>query len=836
MKRKTSQKPRKPEPRPGAPIQVPQPAPAPLPKAAVAVPQAELVQLFGFFQTGRHAEMEAAARALLDRHPLDGQVWKAQGIAQMLQGKDALAALQRASELQPGDAEILSALGGSWAARGELRQAAACYRQALHAQPGFAQAHSNLGDVLTRLGDAAAAEATCRQALALQPGMASAHLNLGNALMAQHRVEAAIASYQQALAARPGLAEAHQALGLAFKQQGAMEPAIQSLQEAARIRPLHAGTHDQLGIVLHASGQLEAAASSLRTALGLKPEAAATHVHLANVLLDLGQAGQAVDHYQQALDAQPAQAEWLVNLALALTATGHEDLALWRLQQALQLQPESAVVHGNLGNALLAQGRVGQARAHLEKAVALEPNLAAARRNLAHLLKTAGQPGPALAQLLQALALPEAPLALHSEALFVQNYLPLAQVPLAQRLQGARRFGQAAAARAGAFTHWPNLPTPDKPLRVGLVSADLRDHPVGYFLESVLAAWAAGSAAQGQRLTVVAYANQHEADATTQRLRASCHAWRQVLNLDDTALARQVRQDGIDVLIDLSGHTRRNRLPMLACKPAPVQASWLGYCATTGLAAMDAYIADPWIVPAGSEAAFTERVVRLPESFLCFTPPSTPVPVGPLPALQGGLRFACFNQLAKMGDEVVALWAQVLLALPGSQLALQAQPLQDESVQAEVRARFARHGIAPQRLLLWPAQADRAAYLAAYAQVDIALDPFPYPGGTTSLEALWMGVPVLSLPGASALSRQGASILHNLGLADWVATDAQDYVARAVRHATDLPALAALRQGLRARLLRSPLCDAPRFAGHLAQCLRGLWADWCAKAPSSGQA
>lgn len=802
----------------------------------MAAPQAELASLLGFFQKGRHAEMEATAQALLARYPTDGQVWKALGIARMLQGKDALTALQRAGGLMPGDAEILSALGGSWAARGDLQQAAACYRQAVRARPEFAQVHSNLGDVLTRLGDAAAAEISCRQALALQPGMASAHLNLGNALMALHRVEAAIASYRQALAAQPGLAQAHHALGLAFKEQGALEQAAQCLQQAAKIRPHHAGTHEQLGIVLYASGQLEAAASSLRNALRLKPEAAATQFHLANVLLDLGQAAQAVDHYQQALAAQPAQVEWRVNLALALAASGRQDLAITHLRQALERQPESALVHGNLGNALLAQGRAGLARAHLEKAVELEPGLGMARRNLAHLLKTIGHPELAIRQLQKALELPDASLDLHSEILFVQNYLPVAQVPLQQRLDAARRFGRAAARRASAYNHWPNLPAPDKPLRVGLVSADLRDHPVGYFLESVLAAWAAGPPMPGHRLTVVAYANQHEADATTLRLQASCHAWRPVAKLDDSALAQLVREDGIDVLIDLSGHTRRNRLPMLAFKPAPVQASWLGYCATTGLDAMDAYIADPWIAPAGSEAAFTERIVRLPESFLCFTPPSTAVPVSPLPALQGGLRFACFNQLAKLGDEVVTLWAQVLLAVPDSQLVLQAQPLQDESVQTEVLARFARQGIAPQRLMLRPAQADRADYLAAYSQVDIALDPFPYPGGTTSLEALWMGVPVLSLVGTTALSRQGASILHNLGLADWVATDAQDYVARAARHAADLPALAALRQDLRPRLLRSPLCDAPRFAGHLAQCLRGLWADWCAKAPGGGQA
>ena len=779
--------------------------------------------------------MEAAAIDLVARYAGDGQAWKALGVAQLSQGKNAVEALQRACALRPTDAEALGTLGGALAAQGDLQRAAACYREALHAQPRLAPLHSNLGDVLTRLGDGVAAEASCRQALLLQPGLASAHLNLGNALVAQGRIDAAIASYRQALALQPALAEAHHALGLAFKQQGELEQAAQCLLQAIHCRPRHAGTHIQLGLILHAAGKLDAAAASLRSALQLQPGASTTHFYLANVLLDQGRPQEATTHYSQSLDLRPGQAEVMVNLGVALTATGRHAEAVASLQQALVLQPGSAMAHGNLGNTWLAMGEVTPARTHLEQAVVLAPSSGMAHRNLAHLLKTAGQPGQALHHLQHALDLPDAPLAVHSEVLFVQNYLPLAQAPQADRLALARRFGEAAARVARPYTTWPNPRVPGKTLRLGLVSADLRDHPVGYFLESVLAAWAAPASQQtASRMAVVAYANQGAGDATTKRLQAHCGIWRAVADLDDAALARQVRDDGIDVLIDLSGHTRHNRLPMLAYRPAPVQVSWLGYCATTGLDAVDAYIADPWIVPPGGESAFTEKVVRLPETFLCFTPPAVDVPISPLPALHGGLRFGCFNQLAKMSDEVVSVWAQVLHSVPDSRLVLQAQALQDESVRTEIGARFARHSIPSGRLVLQPAQADRMAYLAAYHHVDIALDPFPYPGGTTTLEALWMGVPVLTLPGQTALSRQGASILHNLGLDDWVATDTQDYVARAARHAAQRPELAALRNNLRARLQRSPLCDAPRFANQLAQGLRALWVDWCDRTAKPG--
>jgi len=361
---------------------------------------------------------------------------------------------------------------------------------------------------------------------------------------------------------------------------------------------------------------------------------------------------------------------------------------------------------------------------------------------------------------------------------------------------------------------------------MGFVSADLRSHPVGYFLESVLAAL---STVAADRLAVHAYANQRQNDDVSVRLRQTCAAWLGVADLDDAALAQRIHSDGIDVLVDLSGHTRNNRLSMLAWKPAPVQVSWLGYCGTTGVDLVDAFLADPWIAPADIEPDYVERIVRLPECFLCFTPPAGPMIVGPSPALSDrAIHFGCFNQLAKINEEVVAVWAKILRAVPGSRLLLQSLALQDPAIRRGVAERFGRHGIDAARLGLQPAQ-GREDYLAAYHQVDIALDPFPYPGGTTTLEALWMGVPVLTLPGSTALSRQGLSVLQNLGLADWVANDADDYVARAVRHAADLRALAQLRQGLRQRLLDSPLCDAVSFAGHFEQALRGLWRGWCGR-------
>jgi predicted O-linked N-acetylglucosamine transferase (SPINDLY family) len=300
---------------------------------------------------------------------------------------------------------------------------------------------------------------------------------------------------------------------------------------------------------------------------------------------------------------------------------------------------------------------------------------------------------------------------------------------------------------------------------------------------------------------------------------------------------RRIRVDGIDILIDLSGHTAHNRLPMFAWKPAPVQASWLGYFATTGLAAMDYFIADPWTLPESMEAHFSEKIWRLPETRLCFTPPEFELALAPPPALVNGhLTFGGFNALPKMTEEVVALWARVLAAVPHSRLFLKAKQLKEASVRERTLDRFAAHGIDADRLIL-EASSPRADYLASYQRVDIALDPFPFPGGTTTVECLWMGVPVLTLPRESFLSRQGLGLLMNAGLANWVARDEDDYVARARAHASDLQGLARLHQGLRQQVLASPIFDARRFAGHFEAALRGMWTQWCAsREPGARQA
>ena len=467
--------------------------------------------------------------------------------------------------------------------------------------------------------------------------------------------------------------------------------------------------------------------------------------------------------------------------------------------------------------------------ASFRRAIEIRPDNADAHVGLSNVWKSLGEFESALKCIHRSLELdPDCVLA-HNNLLFIHNYV--ADQPAALLLADAQRFGEVATRLARPYTDWPNSPKPERPLRAGFVSGDLCDHPVGYFLESVLAALS--SQASG-RLELFAYPNRSCDDVTSKRIQANCKGWHPAVWLSDEALARRIRDDEVDILIDLSGHTAHNRLSVFAWKPAPVQVSWLGYFATTGVAAVDYFIADHWTLPPDQEAHFTEQIWRLPESRLCFTPPDAEVAVSPLPALTNDyITFGSFNNLSKMNDAVVALWAQVLHAVPGSRLFLKYQQLAEASVRQRTCERFAVHGIAPERLI-FEDYVPRANYLAAYQRVDIALDPFPFPGGTTTVEALWMGVPVLTLAGERFLSRQGVGLLMNAGLPEWVASDPRDYVARAVSHASDLQRLASLRSGLRQQVLASPIFDAPRFAQHFEAALRGMWQTWCSRDASAG--
>jgi predicted O-linked N-acetylglucosamine transferase (SPINDLY family) len=691
-------------------------------------------------------------------------------------------------------ADDLLAQGLELEQQGRPEEALRRYDQAIVLAPDFARAHFSRGTILLDRGDAQDALEAFARAVQYKPDSAGTHFNIGSAhaRLAQH--EAAARAYRQALGFKPDFVDAEIALGAALEELGQDEAALESYRRALKIKPDHAQAHEKQ----------------------------------ADLLKRLERTSELAIAYRQMLELDPDNVDIVYSLGLVLRSLGQLRDAATHLRRAAELKPDFVNTHCHLGDIFMALRLFGEAAASYSKAIQLEPQNAEVHHNLGAAFKDLDQLDDALKSYRNALTIkPDFPIA-QSNLLLTQHFLP--GLSPEQLRDEAQRFGAMVSRLAPPPASLRNHADPDRRLRVGLVSADLRSHPVAYFIESVLEALSTEAAG---RLELFAYSNSPDADDVTERLKGHLQGWYLAVGQPDEVLARRIRADGIDILIDLSGHTGKNRLPVFAWKAAPVQISWLGYFATTGVEAIDYLIADPWTLPPELESHFTEEILRLPETRLCFTPPPHNVEVTPLPALRNGyVTFACFNSLSKMNDAVVALWARVLHAVPGSRLRLAASPDQQIRWQHAVAERFAIHGISAERLHVLSA-GPRAAYLATYQEVDIALDPFPYTGGTTSAEALWMGVPVLTLAGKSFLSRQGVGLLMNAGLPEWVAEDADDYVRRAVSHAADLPRLASLRAGMRQQVLASPLFDAPRFSRHFEEALRSVWRKWCVRQAAS---
>ncbi len=598
-------------------------------------------------------------------------------------------------------------------------------------------------------------------------------------------------------------------------QAGRLSDAEALYRRILRADPRHPQALHLLGVLVHRLGRHDQAVELISEAIALDNTRAEFHYNLGNAHAALGHLDQAVRCLRHVVALQPTHASACTNLGSILTALGQPDEGIACFRRATALRPDRADNHYNLGNALARQWRINEAIRCLRRSIALKPD-ADACNTLGNALRDCGHIEEACAAYDDAVRLRPDDLVLRSNRLLAENYRP-GGTPEAMRSM-ASAFGALSAARATRRLAGRHPGPASGPIRVGLVSGDLRNHPVGYFLENLL------GHADPARITFLAFPTTDAADELTARIRPRFAVWRPIAELDDEAAARAIHAQEVQVLLDLSGHTAGNRLPVFSWRPAPVQAAWLGYVATTGLAEIDYVLADPTVSPPGSSGEFVEQAWPLPNIYYCFSAPALAVEVSPLPArTRGSITFGCFNTLAKVNDAVVAIWARLLHAMPDSRLMLKAPPLRDAEVCAALRARFAAHGINGDRLLLEQAS-SRLEYLRAYHRIDVALDPFPFPGGTTSFEALWMGVPVLARSGDRFLSRVGETILRNAGLPDWLAEDADDYVARAVRLTSDLDQLARLRRGLRAQVLASPLFDGNRFARQFETAMSGMWA------------
>ena len=647
------------------------------------------------------------------------------------------------------------------------------------------------------------------------------------ALHQQGKLGEAEPIYDRVLAADPDNADVLSLRGTLYFQSGRHEAAVANLERAIALKPDQASWYANLGVALRALERYPEGAAALRQALTLRPDYPEALSNLGLVLHQMSEFEEAIDSFRQAIALRPNMPGFHLNLGGTYLHLGRYEDAAASFRTTLQHNPNHAAARSNLGVALIKLGQLDAAEVEMRKAIELKPGSAEAWRGLGMALREQGKMGESLDALGQAITLEPDNLEGRQQLLFVENYL--GKGTPAEAASHARAFG--AMLPPGESSRFGNSPDPERPLRVGFVSADFRRHPVAQFVGHLLPLF------DRRRMDVTLYANQTITDEVTAVLKQVEDKWQPIKTLRDDAAERLIRDDGIDILIDLSGHTGGNRMGLFGRRPAPVQATWLGYSGTTGLATIDHIIADASVIPPGDETNFSEVPIRLPDAYLCYAPPTFSgftATVAPPPALANGyVTFGSYNKLDKMSDATVACWARVLHAVPRSKLLLKSATFTKAEVCRVTEARFAAHGIAADRLVLKPQNSSYLLHFQSYSEVDICLDPFPYNGTTTTCDAFWMGVPMVTLVGDRFISRVGSSLLRAVGLGDLVADDVEAYVAIASRLAADLPRLKTIRSTLRDDLVSGPLGDAPRFARNFEAALREIWRRWCLTQPGN---
>lgn len=699
---------------------------------------------------------------------------------------------------------------------GRIAEAEQVARRLTHHYPGNGTGWKALGAALAYQANWGEALPALKQAAELLPGDAESHFNLGLAYQQHQDFTSAESAYFRALSIRANYAEAYNNLGLLYDANGQNSKAVSSFQKAISVKADFAQAYNNLGLSLHRTQQYSDAIAQFHQAIQLQPNYAEAYNNLAASLQAVGALAEAEAMARKSIAINPLCASSYNNLGNLLQETGRLEEAEDMLKKALEINSGLPDAYNNLGNLYQGRKKYGEAYLYYQRAVELNPNDPNSWSNLGTVSQALGEFHQAIACYQKALEIDPHYHNAHSNLLFALNYL--SENAPEKDFELAVRYGESVAEKASRFTQWNCERSPSR-LRVGIVSGDMLSHPVGYFLENVV------KEINPESIELFAYATHHQEDALTERIRPRFAQWRSIYGIPDPVVASLIHDDAVHILIDLSGHTAFNRLAMFAYKAAPVQASWLGYFATTGVKEIDYLIADPWTLPVSEEPFFTEKIWRLPETRLCFTPPDAFVETSQLPALTNGyITFGCFNNLGKLNDEVVKTWAEILLATPTNRLMLKAPQLLEPATQEKTKMRFAQYGVNPDRLIL-EGPSSRTEYLKKYHLIDIALDPFPFTGGTTSAETLWMGVPVLTLTGDRFIGRQGVGLMENAGLHAWVAKDKKSYIELAIQHSTAITELAKLRNGLRQQVLDSPVFDAKRFAAHFEQALWGMWRD-----------
>jgi predicted O-linked N-acetylglucosamine transferase (SPINDLY family) len=721
-------------------------------------------------QGGRLAEAEVLYRQILAAQPDCADAWHLLGVIAHRHGRLDLGVewIRRALALDSTNPVAHYNLANALKDQGRLEDAILEFRQALALNPDSPEAQNNLGNTLHQLGRFDEAILHCRRAVDLRPDFVQAHYNLGNALKDLHRFPEAVAAYRRSLELDRQFVQGYNNLGIALAGQKDYQTAIASFEEAIRLDPHSARTHNNLGKAFVELRRLDEAVAAYRRALALQPDYADAHVNLGLALREQGCLDEAVAHHRQAITLRPDFAEAYNNLGNTLTVQGDLDNALAAYRESLRLQPDSPKVHSNII------------------------------------------------------------LALHSHP---------AQDAAAIRAEHERWNARFCAPFRGSRPRLDPDRRPERRLRLGYVSPDFRDHVVGRNLLPLFRHH------HHDQFEIFCYSDAPRSDQITAEYRQLSDTWRDIMGVADTAVARLVREDRIDILVDLAQHTGGNRLPVFAHQPAPVQVSFAGYPDSAGLETIRYRLSDRWLENTAENASLpSSRCATGPpppascpldpasglyllDSFWCYDPCGVTLDVTELPAAtQGFVTFGCLNSFCKINEPTLRMWARVLAQVPDSRLHVLSAA---GSHRQRMLDDLARQGIPPERIeFVLPR--SRQPYLELYHQLDVFLDTFPYNGHTTSLDALWMGVPVVSLAGEVRVSRGCWSILNNLGLPELVGHSADDYVRIAADLARDRARLTHLRSTLRTRLENSLLMDATHFTAQIESAFRAIWRHSCA--------
>ncbi|XP_058760062.1 probable UDP-N-acetylglucosamine--peptide N-acetylglucosaminyltransferase SPINDLY [Vicia villosa] len=753
-------------------------------------------------------------------------------------GRLAFDSFLEAIKLDPQNACALTHCGILYKEEGRLMEAAESYQKALRVDPTYKAAAECLAIVLTDIGTNIKLAGNTQEgiqkyfeALKVDPHYAPAYYNLGVVYSEMMQYDMALTFYEKASSERPMYAEAYCNMGVIYKNRGDLEAAITCYERCLAVSPNFEIAKNNMAIALTDLGTKVKLEGDINRGVAFYKKALYYNWHYADAMYNLGVAygemlkfDMAIVFYELAFHFNPHCAEACNNLGVIYKDRDNLDKAVECYQLALSIKPSFSQSLNNLGVVYTVQGKMDAAASMIEKAIIANPTYAEAYNNLGVLYRDAGDIALAINAYEQCLKIDPDSRNAGQNRLLAMNYIDEGNDD--KLFEAHRDWGRRFMRLYQPFPSWNNSKDPERPLVIGYVSPDYFTHSVSYFIEAPLIYH------NYAKYKVIVYSAVVKADSKTIRFREKVlkkgGIWKEIYGTDEKKVADIIKEDQVDILVELTGHTANNKLGMMACRPAPVQVTWIGYPNTTGLPAIDYRISDSLADPPETKQKHVEELVRLPNCFLCYTPSPEAGPVCPTPALSNGfITFGSFNNLAKITPTVLKVWARILCAIPNSRLVVKCKPFCCDSVRQRFLSTLEQLGLEPLRVDLLPLILLNHDHMQAYSLMDISLDTFPYAGTTTTCESLYMGVPCVTMAGSVHAHNVGVSLLSNVGLENLIAKNEDEYVKLAMTLASDIPALQNLRMSLRELMSKSPVCDGANFIRGLESTYRNIWRRYC---------